>query len=107
MKKNMLFMGLGVLVSAILLFLLKLSKGAFLSKPLNLLIIFGALSVVFLVWGLVKRMNKPLLFFGLGILVDAILVFLLSLIKLTDNVSLLVIFLLVSVGLLLYGAIKK
>lgn len=111
MKKNLIFCGLGVLVSAFLLFLLKLSKSVFLGKSLNLFILFGGLALVLLGFVLVRKLtkhkwNKPLLFFGLGVLLQAVLVFLLSLVKLTNNVTLLVLFIVLSLALLIYGAVK-
>lgn len=108
MKSKIVFVGIGVLFSALLTFLLKLSKGVFLNKPLNLAVIFGVMGLTLLVIGWVKKREsgKFMKFFGLGIMIDALLVFLLSLIKLTNNVTLLILFLVIGLGTLFYGAIK-
>lgn len=54
MNKNLLFFGVGFFSMSILSFLLRLIKSAFFQANLNLFIISTVLSLIFLVWGLVK-----------------------------------------------------
>jgi hypothetical protein len=106
MKKNILFVSIGVLLSAFLLFLLRLSSGTFFTKPLNILIVMGALALVIGIIGVVKKMNKPMLMSAGGIVIIALLTAGLMVVGLKDNVTSLVIFLVLGFVLLLYGVIK-
>jgi len=107
MRKKILFVGIGVLLSAFLLFLLRLSSGVFFTKPLNILIVMGALGLVLLVWGAIKRMNKPLMMSGIGVIISGGLTAGLMALGLKDNVTAFVLFLVLGFVLLLYGVIKK
>lgn len=107
MKKSLTFLGLGVVLAALLAFFLRLASAQFLQVNLNLLIILGAVGLAVVVLGLVWRMNKALLWLGGGALVGALGSFLVRLTKFEDNLTLFVLFLVVGLVVLVWGIVKR
>jgi hypothetical protein len=98
---------LGVLVVSLIGFLFRLIAVPFFQKATLWLIVFGALGLVLIVLSFILRHSKALLWFGLGSLAYAVIIFGLRLIKLDDNLMLFIISLIAGLILLIWGIIKR
>jgi hypothetical protein len=106
MKKNIVFVGLGIILTTILTFLFRLINAPFFQDKLKVMILMGIIGVVVLVIGLIWKMKKVMIYTGLGALITAILMFLIRLIGLNDNVALMIIFEIIGLIVLIYGLAK-
>ena len=99
--------GAFVLVAGFVAFLLRLTNWKLFATTQNVAIVLGAVAVFLAVFGLIKKMNKTLLMSALGVAIVGAFTFILGLIGLKDNVTLFILFVVMSVVLLLYGVFKK
>ena len=107
MKKGVVFFGLGIIITALFTFLLRLINAPFFQDKLKLMILVGIIGAVMIIVGLIMKMKKVLIFGGLGVLATTIVNWLVRLIGLNDNVTLLIIFMVVGLVVLIYGIAKK
>lgn len=106
MRKNWLFFGLSLLLAGFLLFVLRLINGRWINNPMNLLIIFSVFALALLIWGLVKK-RKFLYASSGGVFLVAVLSYVFPLIGLKDNLTIFIINLILGIGILMYGVIKR
>jgi hypothetical protein len=107
MKKSWTFLGLGILIVAFIGFLFRL-----ITLPIfqgrQLLIVFGALGIVLIILSFIlKKSKKFLLWFGLGSLMYGILSFVLRILGMNNNVTLLIVSIILGLVLLIIGLIKR
>lgn len=108
MNKKITFFGLGVLIVSLIGFLFRLIAVPFFQKSLLWLIVFGALGLVLIVLSFImKSSKKGLLWFGLGSLAYALVIFGLRLLKFDDNLMLFIVSLVAGLVLLIWGILKR
>jgi uncharacterized membrane protein YjjP (DUF1212 family) len=106
MKKNFLFIGLGMILSALIAYLLRTFDAPFFQNKLYLTIIIGGLGLLLMIFGMVKKMNKFLLFAGVGAIITALFGVILRTIGLENNIALMIITEVIGVAILTYGLVK-
>jgi hypothetical protein len=108
MKKSLTFFGLGLLLCAFIGFMFRLIPVPMFQGKNLWLVVFGLLGLVMIILSFVLRSAKKfLLWFGLGSLAYALLIFALRSAKVDNNVTLLIISLIVGFLLLIIGLVKR
>jgi hypothetical protein len=105
MRKNVTFAGLGIVLAAFIIFVLRLINAKFFQDNLNMLIVVGILGIIALVVGMIRRMNKATMFLGVGAIITAVSEFLVRMVF-KDNVTLFVLFLVLGLAVLIIGLLK-
>lgn len=107
MKKNLTFFSLGILLSAFVGFLFRTINTPLFQKAGLWLVVFGLLGIVCIILSFIfKSAKKFLLWFGLGALLYAVLIYGLRMLAFNNNTTLLVISLILGFVLLIIGLIK-
>jgi hypothetical protein len=108
MKKSWTFLGLGILIVAFIGFLFRLITLPIFQGRQLWLIVFGALGIVLIILSFIlKKSKKFLLWFGLGSLMYGILSFVLRILGMNNNVTLLIVSIILGLVLLIIGLIKR
>lgn len=107
MKKSITFFGLGLLIVSFIGFLFRLVNVPVFQGKLLWLIVFGALGLALVIISFIGRKKSALLWFGLGSLAYAVVVFGLRAIGLNDNLSLFIIALIFGLVFLIWGLVKR
>lgn len=107
MRKSLTFFGLGIMLVALIGFLFRLVNVPVFQGKLLWLIVFGALGLVLIVFALIRKGSKGVLWFGLGSLAYALVIFGLRSVGLNDNLSLFIISLVAGLVFLIIGLIKR
>ena len=107
MKKSLTFVGLGVVLMALLTFMLRLIDVKFFQDNISIAVTIAALSLIFVVIGLIKSKWKSAMWFGLGGFATAAANFLIRLTGFEDNLTLFIVFLVVGLVVLVWGVVKK
>ena len=108
MKKSVIYTGLGIVVAALLVFMLRLITSAFFQDNMKLLFLLGGLSLLVVVVGaIVKGWRKSLVWLGVGGLIAELAEFLIRLTGFQDNVTLFVVTLIAGLAVLIVGVVKK
>jgi hypothetical protein len=108
MKKSWTFLGLGVLIVAIIGFLFRLIKLPVFQGRQLWLIVFGVTGIVLIILSfIIKSARKFFLWFGLGSLLYAGLSFGLRIAGMNNNTTLMIISVILGLILLIIGLVKR